>query len=314
MVNKADEMPVAYLNKGHTYSILITDTAPPTPLPIPVQYRTAIRVSFEEGQQGHRPATRWQVWKEGRGTDKAYQCGGKLQGVEYVEVHNVTEGDNRARANLEAAFIDGFSVLWTRFGGSGDCHVAVRFNFLSTDFSHSKGVKGMPIRLCAKTEVVSTASLHGSPEIPEICFCKIKVFREHGAERKLSNDIAAVKKTVAKLQQKIAQVKSVIKVLGKRKRDKSKHKRAWTMSSASPEEDLSLELQKVQSMLTSTRPVSILYGRGRELDDPDLHPIQLTSEPPDLVKVEPAGQQRSLNITRTSTITTPLPIPGSAQP
>lgn len=250
---------------------------------------------------------------------------------------DVTEDDSRTRVNLETASVDGFSVLWTRgFGGSGNCHVAVRFNFLSTDFSHSKGIKGIPSRLCAKTEVVSTDSLHCSPEVPEICFCEVKVFRDYGAERKLSNDIAYVKKTIDKLKQQLAQVETRMKDSGKRKRDGlidakvtcsgpgkvPKRKRTWPMSSASPtEEDLSFKLQTMQDMFASTRPVSVLYVRGQELDDTDLHPIQLTSEPLDLVTVEPkenmVWQQRtsgrSLDIAGNSALMSPLPSPGSAQ-
>ncbi|KAK0105977.1 hypothetical protein ONS95_004486 [Cadophora gregata] len=300
IINQADEIPMTYLNKGHVYSVSIVDTAPPMPGPIPVQYRTAIRISFEDGQQGHTAATHWKLWKDARGTKDVHQRGGKLQGVEYVEEPQVTEDHSiRTRANLETASLDGFSVLWTQgSGGSVDCHVAMRFNFLSTDFSHSKGVKGIPSRLYAKTEVISTNSLHYSPEVPETCFYKVKVFRDYGSQRKLWNNITCVKKTIDKLKQQIAQVETRS---GKRKRDRPidtkvtrsrlgnvlKRKRTWSISSASPtEEDLSLKLQTIQDMFASTRPVSVLYVRGQEQDDPNLHPIKLTGEPPDLVKVK----------------------------
>jgi hypothetical protein len=336
MINQADEIPVTYLNKGHVYSVLILDTAPPMPGPIPVQYRTAIRMSFEDGQQGQAAAKRWKLWKDARVAKDLHQRGSKLHGVEFVEHAQVTEDHGkRARANLETASIDGFSVLWTQgSGGSADCHIAIRFNVLSTDFTHSKGVKGIPSRLCAKTEVVSTNSQPCSLEVPEICFCEVKVFRDHGAERKLSTDIASVEKTINKLKQQIFQAKTSS---GKRKRDKSidakvtrnrpnkgsKCKKTWSISSAShTEEDLSFKLQTMQSVLASTRPVSVLYVRGRVQDDPDLHPIQLTGKPPDLLKVESEegmdSQQRSsgrsLNIAGTCTLMFPLLSPGSALP
>jgi hypothetical protein len=100
MINQADEIPVTYLNKGHVYSVFIVDTAPTMPRATPVQYRTSIRISFDDRQQGRRPATRWQLWKEGRGTDEAHQHDGKLQGVEYVEARDVPEDDSRSRVNL----------------------------------------------------------------------------------------------------------------------------------------------------------------------------------------------------------------------
>lgn len=317
MIKHADEIPVTYLNKGQAYSLSVVDTNPP-PLVPGMRYRTFVRVSFEDEQQRQKPGVCWSLWKEGRGTNEAHQRGGKLQAVEYVESNNPSEGDDRrTRIDLESSSFDGFSVIWTPgTNGPIECTVSVRFNFLSTDFSHSKGVKGIPVRLCAKTHLLPVGSSL-SPISPisnseaEICFCKVKLFRDHGAERKLSNDVAHVRKTIDKLKQQIAQAESGIKDFGKRKRPgvsqtKSssaaqrpgkiqKHKRTWSMSSASSagggarlplEEDLHFKLQTLQDMFTSTRPVSVLYLRGDEVDDPDLHPVALPGEPLDLIKVE----------------------------
>jgi hypothetical protein len=339
MVNQADEIPVTYLNKGHVYSVFIVDTAPPMPAPTPVQYRTSIRISFKDKPQRGRPAACWQLWKEGRGISEAYKQCGKLQAVEYVEPGQSTEVDSRKTVGLDTASLDGFSVLWTPGkGGLAGCNVAVRFNFLSTDFSYSKGTRGVPSRLCTKTEVVSTDLLPSSPEVPEICFCKVKLFRDYSTERKLSNDIAYVKKTIDKLKQQIAQVETGITDFGKRKQSGSvatkvirssrqgkvpKHKKTWSISSASPsEEDLYFKLQTMQDMFTSARPVSVLYVRREEQDDPDIHPIQFKGEPLDLTKDEPeaiaAWQQRtrgrSVSIAGFSTPMPPSPGPGSLQP
>lgn len=323
MIKSADEIPVTYLNKGQAYSISIVDTAPTMPLPAGTRYRTFMRISFEDEQQRQRPSTCWQLWKEGRGTNEAHQRGGKLQAVEYVEANQPAESDDkRTRVDLDTASFDGFSVTWTPgANGSSECNIAVRFNFLSTDFSHSKGVKGIPVRLCAKTETQTTGSPRSTPEYSEVAFCKVKLFRDHGAERKLSNDVAHVKKTIDKLKQQIAQAESGMKDFGKRKRTGTttikaqpsqrpgkvqKHKRTWSMSSASSagggriplEEDLHCKLQTMQDMFTSTRPVSILYLRGSEQDDPDLHPVALAGEPLDLTKVDSRGN--ALWQTRTS--------------
>ena len=314
MIKHSDEIPVTYLNKGQAYSISIVDTAPTLPLPPGTRYRTFVRISFEDEQQRQRPATCWQLWKEGRGTNEAHQRGGKLQAVEYVEANQPAESDDkRTRVVLDTASFDGFSVIWTPgANGSPECNVAVRFNFLSTDFSHSKGVKGIPVRFCAKTEIVTSGSPSSMAEYSEVAFCKVKLFRDHGAERKLSNDVAHVKKTIDKLKQQITQAETGMKDFGKRKRTGSvatkaipsqrpgkvqKHKRTWSMSSTSSaggnrppmEEDLHYKLQTMQDMFTSTRPVSILYLRGSEQDDPDLHPVALVGEPLDLTKVESSG-------------------------
>jgi CP2 transcription factor len=239
---------------------------------------------------------------------------------------------------LDTASFDGFSVIWTPgVNGMAECNIAVRFNFLSTDFSHSKGVKGIPVRLCAKTQTLGSGSPHSSPETSEVAYCKVKLFRDHGAERKLSNDVAHVKKTIDKLKQQIAQAETGMKDFGKRKRASSmsskgqpsqrpgkvqKHKRTWSMSSTSSaggrvpmEEDLHFKLQTMQDMFTSTRPVSILYLRGAEEDDPDLHPVMLPGEPLDLTKVDSReslswqqrGSIRSSSTTGTSSLVSPSP-------
>jgi hypothetical protein len=337
MIKSSEEVPITYLNKGQAYSISLVDTAPVQNSPVPVKYRTFIRISFEDEQQRQRPASCWQLWKEGRGTNEAHQRGGRLQAVEFVDPSQVGGGEvqGRPRVEVESSSFDGFVVTWTPVqNATPECSLAVRFNFLSTDFSHSKGVKGIPVRLCAKTELVSDAvgSPHGNQDA-ELCFCKVKLFRDHGAERKLSNDVAHVKKTIDKLKQQIAQVESGMKDFGKRKRSNSiskgsantrpgkiaKHKRTWSMSSANSnsgarapaEEDLHIKLASLQDMFSSTRPVSVLYLQGDEQDDPDLHPVQLVSSPQEVTKLDTIvdaqmweGQSAD---TGTSSIVSPTP-------
>ena len=325
MIRHADEIPVTYLNKGQAYAMSVIDSVPLIPSQLPIKYRTVVRISFEDEQQRQRPSACWQLWKEGRGLAEAHQRAGKLQAVEYVDSHPGGEDDcRRPGVELECASFDSFSVTWTPNAGTAtaECSVAVRFNFLSTDFSHSKGVKGIPVRLCAKTEIISSATPE-SPPVPtsEVCYCKVKLFRDHGAERKLSNDVAHVKKTIDKLKQQIVQAESGIKDFGKRKRSNSivgksggerpakvqKHKRAWSVSSQSPtgrpavEEDLHQKLAAVQDMFTSTRPVSVLYLKGLEQDDPDLFPVSLPGEPQDLTKISTASRRESWDATRRST-------------
>ena len=328
MIRHSDEIPVTYLNKGQAYSMSIVDSIPMHPATGPIKYRTVVRISFEDEQQRQRPSACWQLWKEGRGLAEAHQRGGKLQAVEYVDPNQGgDEETKRPRVEIERASFDCFSVTWSPSQGSttAECAVAVRFNFLSTDFSHSKGVKGIPVRLCAKTEVVSS----GTPDSPpgptaEVCFCKVKLFRDHGAERKLSNDVAHIKKTIDKLKQQIAQVESGMKDFGKRKRSGSmaikggshrpgkvqKHKRTWSISSQGSsgrpavEEDLHQKLATMQDMFTSTRPVSVLYLRGYEQDDPDLYPVSLPGQPTDLTKIEPASRKLSYD-QKASAETTP---------
>lgn len=326
MIKHSDEIPVTYLNKGQAYAVSISDSMGLGPTPGPIKYRTVIRISFEDEQQRQRPSACWQLWKEGRGLAEAHQRGGKLQAVEFVDPNQGgDEETKRPRVELETASFDCFSVTWTPSSGSANaaCSVAVRFNFLSTDFSHSKGVKGIPVRLCAKTEIISS----GTPDSPpgptsEVCFCKVKLFRDHGAERKLSNDVAHIKKTIDKLKQQITQVENGVKEVGKRKRSSAdkggsnrpgkvhKHKRTWSVSSQGSnsrpavEEDLHMKLATMQDMFTSTRPVSVLYLKGYEGDDPDVYPVSLPGEITETTKISHLDRKPSWD-RKTNSETTP---------
>ena len=305
MIKHSDEIPISYLNKGQAYSLSVIDTVPPLSSGVPIRYRTFVRISFEDEEQRAKPGSCWQLWKEGRGTTEAHQREGKLLAVEYVDTNQGGDEESRKpQIELENNSFDGFSVTWcpNPLNGRAECSISVRFNFLSTDFSHSKGVKGIPVRLCAKTEKIMPAfSENPSENQPEVCYAKVKLFRDHGAERKLANDVAHVKKTIEKLKQQISQAESGMPTFGKRKRSGSmakpsgkgpgkvvKHKRTWSMDSdgeaptqATPEEDLVMKLTTMQDMFSSTRPVSVLYLRGDEEDDPDLFPVHLSGEQQD---------------------------------
>lgn len=313
MVKHRREVPVSYLNKGQAYSLTIIDSTPPIVTSEPIQYRTYVRVSFEEEEQRTKPAACWQLWKEGRGSNEAHQRGGKLLAVEYVDPLQGGGDDHKHRQiHVEHTSFDGFCVTWTPnpATGTSDCTIPVRFNFLSTDFSHSKGVKGIPVRLCAKTELLSPGDDSGTARESEVCYCKVKLFRDHGAERKLSNDVAHVKKTIEKLKQQVAQAE-MGGGFSKRKRGSnatagmkgadrsmkaSKHKRTWSMSSqdgqpekVSLEDDMQAKLAMMQEMFSSTRNMSILALRGDKEDDPDLYPVRLPTDG-DVVKTEPLGR------------------------
>ncbi|RMZ91132.1 hypothetical protein DV736_g1660, partial [Chaetothyriales sp. CBS 134916] len=330
MVKHADEIPITYLNKGQAYTLSIFDTAPPMPQQnVFVRYRTYVRVSFEDEQQRARPGSCWQLWKEGRGSNEAHQRGGKLLAAEYVyPSQGGDDGIRKSQVELEKAAFDGFAVTWypNQMAGVPDCSISVRFNFLSTDFSHSKGVKGIPVRLCAKTELVTPVA--SSNNEPEVCFSKVKLFRDHGAERKLSNDVSHVKKTIEKLKQQIAQAETGLGGSGKRKRSGSvaktgsskpgkvmKHKRTWSVDAdvegARPagEEDLHTKLATMQDMFSSTRPVSILFLKGEPDDDPDLHPVKLPGG--ESVEPKPLLNRSVIWESRLSNSDSPTSNPGS---
>lgn len=309
MIKHAEDIPVTYLNKGQAYSITIVESAPAPRSRTPATYRTYVRIFDEDEQRRQHPGACWQLWKEGRGIDEARQRGGRLQAVEFVEPTQVRGGGSWEKpvVELESASFDGFAITWTPAANcAAECVISVRFNFLTTDFSHMKGVKAIPVRLCTKTTRLNT-SFPQSPK-PEICYCKVILFRDHGAERKLSNDITHVNKAIDKLKDQIIQVRSGTKSLSKGKRNSfaksgssdnnrstkvTKYRRTWLLSSAKPadntvpsEDRLYLKLAALQDMLTSARPTSVLNLKGEELDDPDLHPVQLCGQHAEFTTIE----------------------------
>lgn len=334
MIKHADEIPITYLNKGQAYTLNVHDMHCQQPA-TPARYRTFVRISFEDDQQRQKPAQCWQLWKEGRGTNEAHQRGGRLQAVEYVESGQMSgaEDPSKPRVQLESASFDGFCVTWSPSPGRADCPISVRFNFLSTDFSHSKGVKGIPVRLCAKTEMLQDIPIPAPVSDPEVCYCKVKLFRDHGAERKLSNDVAHIRKTIEKIDQQIEQMRNGLRDPGNRKKKSgivrppppmegpgkaAKHSRTWSMNSitslggrGSAEDELLTKKATLHDMFNSTHNTSILHLRGTPEDDPDLFPVKLTGEALALPRTD-SGE--SVPWERQSTQDGPLSSVGSPTP
>lgn len=297
MVKSDEDDPESYLNKCQTYKLCIKDSAPINMPGTATQYRTYVRIFFDDDREREKPGALWQLWKEGRGINEAHQRGGRLQAMEFVPSSQGQSMHRGSNVELQSESFDGFSVLWApTYHNQTECEIQLRFNFLSTDFSHSKGVKGTAMRLTAKTEVISTSPNMAPPAArsTEISFCKVKLFRDHGAERKISNDEAGVKKGIEKLTQQLAQRQSSggINENGKRRRSDSmaasrppklaRHKRGVSIASVDSapgrdpaEDDIHTKLARLQSMLVSRRQESLLYLEGEELDDPDLNPVTL---------------------------------------
>jgi hypothetical protein len=201
----------------------------------------------------------------------------------------------RPWVELTEEFLNGFSVTWTidSLASFNECHIPVRFNFLSTDFTLAKGVKGLSARLCVKTDQVNTTA---HPYQPEVCSCKIRVFRDHGAERKQSNDITNVKKKIKKLTEK-ATTSVHRESLKRRRRGNPVAGKMKQLEAADPsltnkyacstephelkasifpdEREPQKKLVKLRKMLLSSCPESMLSLRGGREDDPETQTIRL---------------------------------------
>lgn len=271
---------MTYLNKGQTYTLKIADSNPPMGTAGLHQYKTSVRVTFEEESQRADPIALWQLWKEGRGLDEANKHQSELLAVEY-DHHSKKSGRSQGyRIRLVKAYVDGFCITWTADPTTNVhvCAIPLRFNFLSTDFSRSKGVKGVPVRLCAKTETILPEGGNWIAENDsELCYCIVKLFRDHGAERKSSNDVAQAKKKIEKLRGQITDSEIGWKFVGPSHGYDQPRKRKWSTQSWKDRtvEDLRIELARTNHLLSSARQMSVLRFRGTEQDDPDLHPVNL---------------------------------------
>lgn len=285
MIKHTNDIPITYLNRGQTYSLTVVDKSPSVPILDGMKYRTFVRVSFEDEVQRSQPNIYWRLCKRTRGNSEVCQREAELKAVELLSFSEPSNsGDQRTQIEVESTFFDGFCITWTPdTGGPAEVVIKLRFNFLSTDFSHCKGVRGVPVRLCAKTSIISADS---SYNFQEVCFCKIKLFRDHGAERKAFNDITGIKKSINKVKQQTKQAEMIASKaafsnaissskIGKRRRICSM---ASTSSTTDGIEDFRLKLQTLLDMLSSTLPVSILSLRGEADDDPDLYPLSMLED------------------------------------
>ncbi|KAK4957023.1 hypothetical protein LTR66_013265 [Elasticomyces elasticus] len=286
MLWHANESPVTYLNKGQTYCLKVADSTPPTNKVGLFKYRTFVHISFEGEDQRSNPVACWQLWKENRGSKEVHEPKGKILAVEYVNFRgNVRD---RGHIQLEEAFVDGFCVTWASdiTANIYEAAILLKFNFLSTDFTRSKEVKGVPVRLCAKTEVLRSDDENPTMEAgPEMCYCVVKLFRDHGAERKSANDKKLAEKRIVKLHKQKLDMKTAAD-FDRRNRNNSPmdggkfdsrlHRGRRSISSrrcSMSREDIHAELAKMTQIFSSARPFSVLGLRGNEKDDPDLYSI-----------------------------------------
>jgi hypothetical protein len=289
MISHTNERPMTYLNKGQTYTLRVLDSKPPVIRSGLVKYRTSVRVSFEEQDQRSNPVASWQLWKESRGLKEAEGRQSGLVAVEYVDLlQDSATCRNHLQIRLEESRVDGFFVTWTadpttqRYEGV----ISLRFNFLSTDFSRSKGVKGVPVRLCVKTTTVPEDGKGTIEHDTGGCYCVVKLFRDHGAERKLANDKALIQKKIGRLNKQIAEELQSAGFVGPRHAStpkdpsqlRSGHRRrkpSMKQRASQKITDLRLKLAQINKLLTSARQVTVLNLRGTEQGDPDFHPVIL---------------------------------------
>ncbi|CAO3641968.1 unnamed protein product [Cunninghamella blakesleeana] len=123
--------------------------------------------------------------------------------------------DSQQSTGILSVHYPSFDRILFTWSSQAGANVFIRFNCLSTDFSRIKGVKGIPLRVL----VESSSSLDNHPHdnnndpiktennepthldaVVEKSYCKIKLFRDKGAERKNKDDAKQISKQLEKLK------------------------------------------------------------------------------------------------------------------
>ena len=274
------ENPITYLNKGAPYALSVEDTTSVASKSDAVLYCTTIQVAFDSESQRERPLMSWQLWNQSRGGDQGRLFNGRFQAVEFLSSHN-PENPNHM-SNIQVVHSDGCSLLWSADRNlPKHCSIKFQLNFLSTDFSHAKGIHGATMRFCARTEEVSPDSLRFPAVDPNISYCRIQVFRSHGAERKTVNDAASVSKRIVKLKQKLPSTENFPNEKGVNQGKKEKQITSTTSENArkrprrlgkDQEDAIRAELKCLQSICTVIQGYSDLGQHGEKQQHCDWYP------------------------------------------
>ncbi|KAG0166570.1 grainyhead-like [Apophysomyces sp. BC1015] len=198
---RIEDSPITYLNRGQAYAVQLRDRQ---------NHKGTITSTF--ALMFHDPSHRkvalnyWKFWiSQQKNPEDARAI--DLDSSQSTGIHNVQ--------------FPSFDRITFEWNGSQGAKIFVRFNCLSTDFSRIKGVKGIPLRAYMESKVpcssildyqlagtvqsksddaVKEQGLDGdSYEYAENCFCKIKLFRDKGAERKNKDDAKQISKQLKKI-------------------------------------------------------------------------------------------------------------------
>lgn len=278
LMKDADGIPTTYLNKASNYTIVVRDSSSSPPNDGLMMYRTTLRIEFDAEYQRQDPAAFWILRDRNKQltTDEAHP-NGETPSVPFIQCMEYRTTDHpEAMTNVRAAHQSGFSILWSANPfGSKQCTVVIRMNFLSTDFTHVQGVKGDALRLCIKTEAISAAS-EMSEQLPSLDhiagYCRIKLFRSHGAERKMSNDMINAKKRIKGFEKQLSGSK-INRALVEQDSAEPSNKRAEKGSAkrtrARLEDELTTKIMKWKSLCGSAQECTYFrpYDRHSPMED-----------------------------------------------
>ncbi|ORZ03252.1 CP2 transcription factor-domain-containing protein [Syncephalastrum racemosum] len=170
---RSEEFPLTYLNKGQYYAIHLRDL-----YAADTMMSTTVTIMFHEESHRKTASNYWKFWE----SQQMMSNTARAIDIDDFQCDSVS--------NIRCPYFDRVSFDWH---GKEGATIHVRFNCLSTDFSRIKGVKGIPLRLLVTTQDTGDASV-------ESTFCKIKLFRDKGAERKNKDDARHLERQLERMK------------------------------------------------------------------------------------------------------------------
>ena len=274
---------MTYLNMSQEYILFIKDSATSSAKFTPSTYQTSIRVSFEKPHEQQNAAHQWDLWRYTRKADGTSRGNRFSKAVELGAYPEAT-------IHLQNAGVDGFSFTWTTtLKRPFECSVPISFNFLSTDFHEAKGVEGSLLRLNVTNQEIDSGSYSELVDNPQTSYCLIKVFRTHGAERKMANDYKSMKKKMEKLERVISSQTKVFLAQQEKKKSRPKFKfvdRSFAMTTgpapkrqrvedppassvgSAADHKLVAELARLELKANSSKAITTFYSS----DERQIHP------------------------------------------
>ncbi|KAF9157130.1 grainyhead-like [Linnemannia schmuckeri] len=190
-MQRQDETPVTYLNKGQFYTVVLEDTEE-----YDGDITSVIKVTFHDASHRRLAARYWSFWLSQQSNPKI------------ARALDIEKASSSGMMEVQSKTFDRISFKWN---GKAGAKLMVRFNCLSTDFSRIKGVKGIPLRVHVDT--MTEDDNNGGEHSMERSFAKIKLFRDKGAERKNKDDHKHLEKMWDKMRGKNADTNPLVNML-----------------------------------------------------------------------------------------------------
>ncbi|KAG0042917.1 grainyhead-like, partial [Gryganskiella cystojenkinii] len=210
-MQRQEETPVTYLNKGQFYTVALEDTEE-----YDGDITSVIKVTFHDASHRRLAAPYWSFWLSQQANPKT------------ARALDIEKASSSGMMEVQSKTFDRISFKWN---GKSGAKLMVRFNCLSTDFSRIKGVKGIPLRVHMDTILDGIGGSHSNGHNPqhhnnsnnnngsdngqavERSFAKIKLFRDKGAERKNKDDHKHLEKMWDKMRGKNADTNPLANML-----------------------------------------------------------------------------------------------------